>query len=78
VATNEIRTYDRGRIAPGLAADIIVFDPLTVRDRSTFADPMQPSEGIHYVLVNGQVVIAEGKYTGAKPGRVLRGSGYRP
>jgi N-acyl-D-aspartate/D-glutamate deacylase len=78
VAANEIRTYDRGRLAPGLAADIIVFDPLTVRDRSTFAEPMQPSEGIHYVLVNGQVVIAEGKYTGAKPGRVLRGSGYRP
>ena len=70
--------YDRGRIAIGLAADVVVFDPMTIRDRATFAEPMVASEGISQVLVNGQVVLENGKYTGAKPGRVLRGPGYRP
>ena len=78
VAANEIMAYDRGRLSPGLAADIIVFDPLTVTDRATFVDPSLPSEGFQFVLVNGQVVLEDGKYTGAKPGRVLRGPGYRP
>ncbi len=77
-AANEIMAYDRGRIAIGLAADIVVFDPATIRDRATFAEPMVASEGISQVLVNGQVVLENGKYTGAKPGRVLRGPGYRP
>jgi N-acyl-D-aspartate/D-glutamate deacylase len=75
---NEVMAYDRGRLAPGLAADIVIFDPATVRDRATFADPLVASEGIDRVLVNGQVVFEGGKYTGAKPGRVLRGPGYRP
>lgn len=77
-AANEIMAYDRGRIAVGLAADVVVFDPATIRDRATFAEPMVASEGISHVLVNGQVVLENGKYTGAKPGRVLRGPGYRP
>jgi N-acyl-D-amino-acid deacylase len=78
VAANEIRAYDRGRLAPGLAADIVVFDPLTVRDRATFAEPTLPSEGFRAVLVNGEVALENGRYTGAKSGRVLRGPGYRP
>ena len=78
LAANEIMAYDRGRLAPGLAADIIVFDPQTVSDRATFAEPSLPSEGFQVVLVNGQVVFENGQYTGAKPGRVLRGPGYRP
>jgi N-acyl-D-aspartate/D-glutamate deacylase len=78
VAANEIRAYDRGRLAPGLAADIVVFDPDAVRDRATFAEPTRPSEGFRAVLVNGQVVLQDGRYTGAKPGRVLLGPGYRP
>ena len=78
VAANEIRAYDRGRLAPGLAADIVVFDPLTVRDRATFAEPTLPSEGFRAVLVNGEIVLDHGRYTGAKPGKVLRGPGYRP
>jgi N-acyl-D-amino-acid deacylase len=69
--------YDRGRLAPGLAADIVVFDAATVRDRATFAEPSLASEGIRYVLVNGAVVFEDGKYTGAEPGKVLRGPGYR-
>ena len=72
VAANELKLYDRGRIAPGLAADLIVFDAARVRDRSTFAEPNLPSEGIVHVLVNGQFVIERGKTTAALPGRVLR------
>ncbi|MFN0177634.1 MAG: N-acyl-D-amino-acid deacylase family protein [Gemmatimonadales bacterium] len=78
VAANEVMAYDRGKLSPGLAADIVVFDPGTIRDRATFAEPSLPAEGISHVLVNGQVVLEGGKYTGAKPGRVLRGPGYRP
>lgn len=78
VAANEIRAYERGRLAPGLAADIVVFDAATIRDRSTFAEPTLPSEGMRYVLVNGGVVLEDGKYTGARPGRVIRGPGYKP
>lgn len=78
VAANELLAYDRGRLSPGLAADIVVFDAGLVRDRSTFAEPTLPSEGIRYVLVNGAVVLENDRYTGARPGRVLRGPGYRP
>jgi len=76
VAANEIGAYDRGKLAPGLAADIVVFDPATIRDRSTFAEPTLPSDGVSWVIVNGVVVLEGGKYTGAKPGKVLRGPGW--
>jgi N-acyl-D-amino-acid deacylase len=76
VAANEIGAFDRGRLAPGLPADIVVFDPLRIRDRSTFAEPALASEGISHVLVNGVVVLDGGKYTSAKPGIVLRGPGW--
>ena len=72
VAANEIMAYDRGRLSVGLAADIVVFDERAVRDRATFAEPDLPSEGMRYVLVNGALVIDDGKYTGAAPGKVLR------
>lgn len=77
VAANEIAAYDRGRIGTGLAADIILFDPLTVGDRATFGEPDLISEGMKFVLVNGISVIENGKFTGATPGKVLRGPGYR-
>ena len=76
VPANEVMAYDRGRLAPGLAADLVVLDPLTVRDRATFAEPTLTSEGIRFVLVNGVVVLEDGKYTGARPGKVIRGPGY--
>jgi N-acyl-D-aspartate/D-glutamate deacylase len=76
VAANEIGAYDRGRLAPGLPADVIVFDPLRIRDRATFAEPALAPEGISHVLVNGVVVLDQGKYSGAKPGIVLRGPGW--
>jgi N-acyl-D-aspartate/D-glutamate deacylase len=62
---------DRGIILQGLAADVVVFDPLRVRDRATFVNPHQLSEGIDYVFVNGKAVVDNGKLTGALPGAVL-------
>ncbi len=63
---------DRGLIAEGQFADLIVFDPATVRDRSTYVDPQLPAEGMRWVLVNGQIVIENGAPTAARPGRTLR------
>jgi dihydroorotase/N-acyl-D-amino-acid deacylase len=73
-----LRLADRGVIKAGLWADLVIFDPETVRDRATFEQPNQLSEGMDYVLVNGVPVIAQGKLTGALPGKVLRGPGWQP
>jgi N-acyl-D-amino-acid deacylase len=62
----------RGRIAPGAYADVVVFDPATVRDCATFQEPHQYAAGIEHVLVNGVAVVSHGEHTGALPGRVLR------
>jgi N-acyl-D-aspartate/D-glutamate deacylase len=72
-----VHLTDRGLIKKGLAADIVVFDPATVGDRSTFENPNQLAVGMQWVLVNGVPVIADGVMTGARPGQVLRGPGYR-
>jgi dihydroorotase/N-acyl-D-amino-acid deacylase len=61
-----------------MGADVVVFDPATVTDKATYENPNQFSVGMEYVLVNGVPVIAEGKMTGALPGKVLHGSGYVP
>lgn len=76
-AHNVIMVYDRGRIAEGLAADVIVFDQEQIQDLATFSQPDQLSRGVEHVLVNGQLVLKNGKYTGARPGRVLRGPGFK-
>ena len=73
-----MRLTDRGVLKAGMWADVVIFDPATVRDRATFDNPNQLSEGMEYVLVNGVPVIDQGKMTGAKPGKVLRGTGYVP
>jgi dihydroorotase/N-acyl-D-amino-acid deacylase len=70
-----MRVSDRGVLKAGMWADIAIFDPDSVRDRATFAKPNQLSEGMRWVLVNGVPVIADGKVTGALPGKVLRGPG---
>ena len=62
----------RGRLAPGAHADVTVFDPATIIDRASFAEPMQPAAGIFLVLVNGEAVWRNGSATGARPGRTLR------
>jgi len=66
----------RGRLDPGYFADVVVFDPNTIADHATFAEPHQYATGVRYVLVNGEVVVREGEHTGAKPGRVVRGPGW--
>jgi N-acyl-D-aspartate/D-glutamate deacylase len=65
---DHLRLFDRGRIAEGKAADITIFDPATVRDRSTYTQPQLLSEGVVHVLVNGKAVIRDGKVTGEAPG----------
>ena len=65
---------DRGILAVGAWADIVVFDPETIRDRATYDDPFQLSDGVRHVLVNGTPVLADGAETGARPGRLLCGS----
>jgi N-acyl-D-aspartate/D-glutamate deacylase len=71
-----MRLYDRGAIREGLKADVTIFNYETIRDTATYDNPMSYSTGIDYVLVNGQVVVDQGRHTGAKPGAVLRGAGY--
>jgi N-acyl-D-amino-acid deacylase len=73
-----MRLTDRGVIKQGMWADLVIFDPETIRDLATFEEPNQLSQGMQYVLVNGVPVIADGQMTGALPGKVLRGPGYRP
>jgi len=69
--------HDRGLLRPGMMADLVAFDPDLVQDRSTFADPFHYSEGIPYVAVNGRLVVDGGRLTDERPGRVLRGPGWR-
>ncbi len=74
---SRMRLRDRGNIHPGMAADLVAFDPERVRERSTYTDPLHYSEGILYVAVNGRLVIDEGKITEARPGKILRGPGHK-
>jgi len=73
-----MRFTDRGVLKVGMWADVVVFDPATIKDVATFAEPNQLSQGMEYVLVNGVPVIDQGKMTDARPGKVLRGAGYQP
>jgi N-acyl-D-amino-acid deacylase len=68
---------DRGRIAPGMVADVVVFDPTAIQDHATFEDPHRYATGVVHVFVNGVAVLANGEHTGARPGRAVRGPGYR-
>ncbi|MFT4605800.1 MAG: N-acyl-D-amino-acid deacylase [Rhodothermales bacterium] len=77
VATR-LSIQDRGVLREGLFADVTVFDPETIIDNATYADPHQVSTGIRHVFVNGTAVLSGGVHTGAKPGRAVRGPGYTP
>ncbi len=68
---------DRGVLRPGFKADLTIFNPDTIRDRSTFEDPTHYSEGIEHVLVNGKAVVAGGKITSERPGEPVRGPGFK-
>jgi dihydroorotase/N-acyl-D-amino-acid deacylase len=75
---NRLGLADRGVLRAGMKADVVVFDPATVKDMASYENPAQYSQGIDWVLVNGKAVVADGKPTNALPGRVLRGPGYKP
>lgn len=68
--------HDRGLITEGYIADIAIFNADEISDRATFEDPHQYATGMKYVLVNGELVVAEGVHTGRRPGRILYGPGY--
>jgi dihydroorotase/N-acyl-D-amino-acid deacylase len=72
----QLRFTDRGVLKKGMWADIVIFDPATIRDLATFENPNQLSDGMQFVLVNGVPVIENGKQTNALPGKVLRGPAY--
>jgi dihydroorotase/N-acyl-D-amino-acid deacylase len=74
---SRMRLADRGLVRPGMAADLVAFDPLTIRERSTYEAPSAYSDGIPFVAVNGVLVVDGGRITEARPGRILRGPGYR-
>tara|TARA_B100001057_G_C22862623_1_gene955186 strand:+ start:1852 stop:3420 length:1569 start_codon:yes stop_codon:yes gene_type:complete len=68
---------ERGLIKEGYYADIVIFNEKTISDNATFQNPHQYSNGVEFVLVNGIVVVEGGNHTGAKPGKVLHGPGYK-
>jgi N-acyl-D-amino-acid deacylase len=72
-----LRIKDRGRLAVGQFADVVVFDPKTIADRATYQQPHQYAVGMRDVWVNGVQVLKDGEHTGAAPGRVVRGPGWR-
>jgi N-acyl-D-amino-acid deacylase len=72
-----LKLRDRGRIEPGYFADLAIFDPAAIRDHATFEEPQRFATGMAHVFVNGVRVLADGEPTGATPGRVVRGPGWR-
>lgn len=76
LAAQKFQLKDRGLLKEGMAADIVVFDLNEVTDKATFEQPHQYSAGFHYVLVNGQLVIENGKQNGTKSGMTLKGPGF--
>jgi N-acyl-D-aspartate/D-glutamate deacylase len=69
---NQLKLWNRGRVAPGFAADIVLFDPAKVADTATFAKPLSYSVGMEYVLINGKLAIDRGQPTGVLAGKVIR------
>jgi N-acyl-D-amino-acid deacylase len=73
-----LRVKERGRLVAGYFADVVVFDPKTIADRSTYEKPHQYATGVRHVWVNGGQVLKDDEHTGATPGRVVRGPGWKP
>jgi N-acyl-D-amino-acid deacylase len=74
-ATN-LRLRDRGTLAPGQIADVVVFDAGAIADHATYEEPHRFATGVRHVFVNGTAVLRDGEHTGATPGRVVRGPGW--
>ena len=72
-----LKLRDRGRLAPGHFADVVVFDPQTISDHATYESPHTYATGVVHVFVNGEQVLRDGEHTGAKPGRVVHGPGFK-
>ncbi len=77
LSADNLRIRDRGRLKPGHFADVVIFDPETIQDHATFENPHQYATGMVHVFVNGEQVLRDGEHTGAKPGRVVRGPGWK-
>jgi N-acyl-D-amino-acid deacylase len=75
-ATN-LKLQKRGKLVPGNFADIVVFNADSIQDKATFDQPKEYAEGVKHVFVNGVQVLDNGEHTGAKPGRVIRGQGWK-
>jgi len=78
LAASRVGLMDRGVLRPGMMADIAIFDPATIQDVATYQDPLRYSVGVKDVFVNGRPVVLDGKITEERPGRALRGPGYKP
>ncbi|MDH5622318.1 MAG: amidohydrolase family protein, partial [Gammaproteobacteria bacterium] len=72
-----LKIRDRGALKPGYFADVVIFDPAAIQDHATFAEPHQHASGMRHVIVNGEVVLADGEMTAARPGRFVKGPGYK-
>ncbi len=75
--TGNLKIKKRGSLTPGYFADIVIFDPAKIQDHATFENPHQYSTGMIHVFVNGSQVLENGEHTGAKPGKVVRGPGWK-
>jgi N-acyl-D-amino-acid deacylase len=77
LAASRVGIMDRGILRPGMIADITIFDPASIQDKATYNDPLHYSVGVKDVFVNGKPVVLDGKITDERPGRALRGPGYK-
>ncbi len=77
LSAQKLKIPERGLLAPGYYADVVVFDPETIADSATFEAPHQYAVGMEHVFVNGTQVLSQGEHTGAMPGKFVRGPGYR-
>ena len=77
LSADKLKISNRGYLKEGYFADVVIFDPEIIQDHATFSDPHQLSTGVHHVFVNGEQVLKDGEHTGAMPGRVVRGPGYK-
>ena len=77
LSAEKLRIRDRGLLRPGYYADVVVFDADSIQDHATFAEPHQYATGVVHVFVNGVQVLRDGEHTDAKPGRVVRGPGWK-
>lgn len=77
LSANKLKIKKRGLLKEGYYADVVIFDPNTISDHATFGNPHQLATGMQHVFVNGIQVLNEGEHTGATPGKVVRGPGYK-